>query len=63
MRVYNVEYVLTGDSKTRQINIYAPSVKNALDKLSDRFGGELAEFHIQSFDKEQDAGSQPLTNI
>lgn len=51
MRVYCIEYVLAGDSKTHRINISAPSAKAALDQLAERFGASLKEFHIQSMDE------------
>jgi hypothetical protein len=51
VRVYSVEYVLAGDSKTHRINITAPSAKAALDELAGRFGSELKEFHIQPTDE------------
>jgi hypothetical protein len=51
VRVYCIEYVLAGDSKTHRINIPAPSAKAALDQLAERFGSELKEFHIQPMDE------------
>lgn len=44
MRVYSVEYVIASDSKIHRIHVHAPSVKDVLDKLADRFGNELQEF-------------------
>ena len=51
MRVYCVEYVLAGDSKIHRIHVHAPSVKDVLDKLADRFGNGLQEFEIQFADQ------------
>jgi hypothetical protein len=51
VRVYSIEYMLAGDSKTHRINISAPSAKAALDQLAERFGSELKEFHIQPMDE------------
>lgn len=56
VRVYCIEYVLAGDSKTHLINISAPSAKAALDQLAERFGSELKEFHIQPMDESGGAG-------
>lgn len=54
MRPYCVEYTLAGDSTIHTTKIYAPSAKDALTKLADRFGGKLKPFHIQSIDESRD---------
>ena len=51
MRNYCIEYVLVGDPTTHRTYIQAPSAKDALDKLAERFGSQLQEFHIQSSDE------------
>jgi hypothetical protein len=48
MRAYCVEYTVAGDSTIHRTKIYAPSAKDALTKLADRFGSDLKEFSIQS---------------
>ena len=41
MRPYCIEYTLAGDSTIHTAKIYAPSAKDALTKLADRFGTKL----------------------
>jgi hypothetical protein len=50
VRVYELEYRLIGDSEIHRTRIQAPSFKHALEKLIERFGEKITEFHIATGD-------------